>query len=146
MLRLTTIIKILSKLLVMFKWSVFNMKAAIFSFLSRNWWITKWNSSHNFYPLVPLYFVSDENVGRNKWDQKIKSFNIGFFWYKCFFEHQTKAAWWFLGLNKNQCDLGGALKHFFRLILKYPFLLSHNYFPRCTNKLSSTYECDFIWK
>ena len=35
-----------------------------------------------------------------------------FFWYKYFFEHQLKATEWFLGLNKNHCDLQAALKDF----------------------------------
>ena len=54
--------------------------------------------------------------------------------------------WLILGLNQNQCDFQVVLKHFFHLTLKYQFFLSHNYFPRCTNKLYSTYEYSYYLK
>ena len=124
----------------MLKQPPFNMKASIVTFLSKKLVNSKMKLlTQNFYYLAPQYFLSDGNVGQNKWDQKIKSFRYSLFWYKCFFEHQTKTMVDFRLKSKSVWS-PGSFKAFFPSDIKISIFLSHNYFPRCTNKLYSTYE------
>ena len=83
--------------------------------------------TNNFYSFVPLCFVSDGNVGRNKWDQEVKSFRYVFLVLMLFWA-STKGSKMIFRF-KLKCDLHAALKHFFPSDSKIWFFYQITTFP-----------------